>query len=115
MWSWIVADETYRTEYHNAIDELISGYIDSGEFEEEFDALYEMLLPYVEKDPTAFYTAEEFTTAYETMREVVLLRTESIHRQLDGKLAPVSEQQEEEDRVDASNIRIADMGMLPQE
>lgn len=115
MWSWIVADETYRTEYHNTIDELISGYIDSGEFEEEFDALYEMLLPYVEKDPTAFYTAEEFTTAYETMREVVLLRTESIHRQLDGKLAPVSEQQEEEDRVDASNIRIADMGMLPQE
>ena len=28
-----------------------------------------MILPYVEKDPSAFYTADEFKTAYTTLKQ----------------------------------------------
>ena len=115
MWSWIVEDDAYRAAYHNALEELIAEHVDSGEFEEEFDALYEMLLPYVKQDPTAFFSSEEFTTAYETLRQIVLLRAESIRRQLDGELSAVTEQQSESARVDASSVSIADMGIIPQD
>lgn len=115
MWSWIVEDEAYLEAYHNALEELIEEHVDSGEFEVEFDALYEMLLPYVEQDPTAFFSSEEFTTAYETLRQIVLLRAESIRLQLEGELSSVTEQQLESARVDASSISIADMGIIPQD
>ena len=111
MWSWIVEDERYRDLYHDALRELISEHFASGEFEEEFDALYEMLLPYVEKDPTAFSSPEMFRTAYATMREFALLRGESIRRQLDGELAAVTEQQTASDRVDTSGLALADMSI----
>ena len=110
MWNWIVSNDEYLEQYHKAFETLISEYFESGRFEEETDALYEMLLPYVEKDPTAFYTADEFTQAYKTLKETCLLRAESIRLQLDGKLSTNSDEQSSEDRVDASGINIKDMG-----
>jgi len=110
MWNWIVSNDEYLEQYHKAFETLISEYFESGRFEEETDALYEMLLPYVEKDPTAFYTADEFTQAYKTLKETCLLRAESIRLQLDGKLSANSDEQSSEARVDASGINIKDMG-----
>ena len=110
MWSWITSSEEYLQKYHEAFEKLISEYFESGEFEKEIDALYEMLLPYIEKDPTAFYTAEEFTTAYETLKETCMLRAQSIRLQLDGKLSTVSNEQDAESQVDASSISIKAMG-----
>ena len=110
MWNWIVSNDEYLEQYHSAFKTLISEYFESGRFEEETDALYEMLLPYVEKDPTAFYTADEFTQAYKTLKETCLLRAESIRLQLDGKLSTNSDEQSSEDLVDASGINIKDMG-----
>lgn len=69
-----------------------------------YEALHEMLLPYVEKDPTAFCTADQFTAACETLQEAVRLRAESVRRQLDGELAGVTEEQAEKDRVDTTDL-----------
>ena len=69
-----------------------------------------MILPYVEKDPSAFCTAEEFTAAYTTLKQTCLLRAESIRRQLNGELSTKTDEQDKESRVDASGIRIRDMG-----
>ena len=110
MWSWIASDETYLTQYHEVYEALISGYFESGRFEQEIDALYEMLLPYVEKDPSAFYTAEEFTKAVQTLKEFCLLRAESIRRQLDGTLSTKTSEQKASDQVDASSLSVRDMG-----
>ena len=110
MWSWIVSDESYLEQYHQVYDELISGYFESGRFAEEIDALYEMLLPYVEKDPSSFYTAEEFTKAYETLKEFCLLRAESIRRQISGTLSAKTNEQDASARVDASGLSVRDMG-----
>lgn len=110
MWSFIAEDKEYLSLYHTCFDELISGYFESGEFEKEIDRVYEMLLPYVEKDPTAFYDADEFTQGYQTLREFCLLRAESVRSQLEGNLASVTEEQEENSYVNAEGISIKDMG-----
>ena len=76
----------------------------------ELDRVYDMIYMFVEHDPTSFFTLSEFETAYGTLREVVLRRAESIRKQLDGGLATVTEEQQEEDRIDASDIDISTMG-----
>ena len=110
MWSWIVHDGQYRDKYHKALDDLIAGYFESGDFDSEITDLEEMLIPYVEKDPTAFYTAGEFKDACETLRRFCNLRAESIRLQIDGNLASDSGNQAGADMVDASGIDITDMG-----
>lgn len=110
MWKWIVRDEEYLNEYHEALDVLVSDYFESGRFEEEARAMYEMILPYVEKDPTLFYSVDEFKHGFEVLVDFCLRRAESVRRQLDGKLATVNAEQQAQDRVDASNLRIMDMG-----
>lgn len=110
MWNWIVSNENYLETYHSIFDSLISGYFESGKFESEIDSLYEMLYPYVEKDPSAFYSADEFTAAYKTMKEFCLLRAESIRLQLNGNLSTKSDEQDSSNQVDASGINIRSMG-----
>ena len=83
MWKWIPENGPYRDAYHQALDELISGYFESGKFSKESDELFTMLFPYVEKDPTAFCTPAEFTLAFQTMQSFCMLRAESIRHQLD--------------------------------
>ena len=46
------------------------------------DDAYGLIRSYVEKDPTAFYTYEEFETGVETMRQFCVLRSESVSMQL---------------------------------
>ncbi|MGN0340931.1 MAG: CotH kinase family protein [Lachnospira sp.] len=110
MWNWIVSNENYLEIYHSIFDSLISCYFESGKFESEIDSLYEMLYPYVEKDPSAFYSADEFTTAYKTMKQFCLLRAESIRLQLNGNISTKSDEQESSNQVDASGINIRSMG-----
>ena len=109
MWSWITSNDEYLNKYHESFTKLVS-YVNSEEFQNELARLYEMLLPYVEKDATAFYTADEFTKAFNTLKDFISLRAESIEKQLSGKLSTVTDKQEASDRVDASNINISDMG-----
>ena len=110
MWRWIVDNEDYRGKYHAALDSLLTGYFESGKLAADIDAYYEMLLSYVEKDPTAFYTAEDFGKACETLKTFCALRAESVRRQLDGRLATVNSVQRDADKVDASGVSVMDMG-----
>ena len=110
MWVWILSSEFFLDQYRNALRTLVSGYFESGEFEKEADQLYNLILPYIEKDPTSFYTAEEFTRGFEVFKYFCLLRAKSIRLQLDGKLATDTFSQRNEDRVDTSGIDMAAMG-----
>lgn len=110
MWAWIAADEAYLTQYHQIFDQLLRDYFENGTFEAELDSLSALLRPYVEKDPTAFYTVEEFDKAVEALRQVCLLRAQSVRAQLDGALATKTTEQNAADRVDASGVNVSDMG-----
>lgn len=109
MWSWIASDEQYLEQYHAVYDELLQ-YIESGDFDAEIERVCNMILPYVEKDPSAFYTSDQFKTAYETLKSFCHLRAESIRKQLDGTLSTKTSEQKDADKVDASSVVISDMG-----
>lgn len=114
MLSWIFSGEQYTELYHQYFREFLTEYFDSGYFEELFDAVTEMIAPYAEEDPTAFYTYEEFQNGTQTLKEFCLLRAQSIEGQLSGMIPSDSEGQSEDSSsfVDASGIDLSAMGSM---
>ena len=111
LWTWIAADESYLARYHELYDELLRFYFESGRCEKEIEKIYQMIRPYVEKDPTAFYTSEDFDKAIKNLKVFCTKRAQSIRKQLNGELATTYENQLEEDRIPIDDVNIADMGM----
>ena len=109
MWKWIADHDPVKEDYHRAMGEFIAGYFESGEFGREMDSLIEMLLPYVEKDPTAFCSAEQFSAAAEALREFCLFRAESVRRQLNGELSAETQNQSLDGQVDVPGTIIRDL------
>ena len=103
MWNWILSDESYTELYHQYFAE----FLDTVDLQSIIDNAYQLIAPYVEQDPTAFYTKEEFEQGVQTLKEFCSLRSESISIQLEeGKTT------EEMDYVDASGITLSDMGSM---
>nr|WP_325211885.1 CotH kinase family protein [uncultured Oscillibacter sp.] len=110
MVDWIFDSPEYTELYHQYFREFLET-VDPAALIDDAAAL---IAPYVEKDPTWFYTYAEFETGVETLREFCRLRTESIAGQLDG-LIPSTEAGQAADGsalVDASSITLSDMGTM---
>ncbi len=102
MADWITAGEESLQQYHAVYQEFISSAFDSGWFAQEIDRVTDMIAPYVESDPTAFCTYEEFQTGAQTLKAFCLKRAESISSQLSG----------ENIQVDAAGIDLSAMGSM---
>ena len=103
MWNWILSDESYTELYHQYFAE----FLDTVDIAGILDNAYNLIKSYVEKDPTAFYTYEEFETGVETMRQFCTLRSESISLQLVS-----GETTSDRNYVDASGLTLSDMGSM---
>lgn len=68
----------YPDEYHALFSQFIEEVFDSGWFEALFDDTVALITPYVEKDPSSFTTFEKFEAGTESLRELILLRAESV-------------------------------------
>lgn len=112
MVAWIFESEEYTALYHQYYAEFIAENFDSGYFDQMMDETIALISSYVEKDPTAFCTYDEFLVGVETLREFCLLRAESISGQLDGTIPSTQEGQSTDSTtlVDASHIVTSDMG-----
>lgn len=103
MWNWILSDESYIELYHQYFAE----FLNTVDVQAIIDNAYNLIKSYVEKDPTAFYTYEEFEAGVETMRQFCALRSESISMQLaNGETAS------DMNYVDASALTLSDMGSM---
>ena len=111
MWNWIVTNEEYLEKYHEIYAELIENYFDSGACEEEINRIHDLIRPYVEEDPNAFYSAEKFDTACESLKLFCKLRAESVKKQLEGGLATVTKEQNKADYVDTTGLDLVSMGI----
>ena len=112
LFSKLMEVEEYREQYHACLEEIVDGYVNSGQFTEVLSKVEAAIAPYVEKDATAFYSYQEFTEAMETLETFVLLRAESVEKQLDGEIPSVSEERNQDTvLVDASGISLSTMGM----
>lgn len=110
MVDWIFSAPEYTELYHQYFQKFLD-LVDPTALIDEAEAL---IAPYVKKDPTRFYTYEEFETGTETLRAFCRLRTESIRGQLDGSI-PSTEAGQTTDAsalVDASSITLSDMGTM---
>lgn len=103
MWNWILSDEAYTNLYH----QYFSDFLSSIDIQGIIDNACELISSYVEKDPTAFYTYEEFELGVETLRQFCSLRNESISMQLEN-----GETTEGMSYVDASSLTLSDMGSM---
>ena len=112
LWLLIRSSPEYRNRYHEILSMLLDGPLSEGRMEAKIDETAQMLLPWIQTDPTAFCSAEEFEAACDTLKEFLACRTESVRRQLAGELSADSEEQTREEMTDASAIRIQSMGAL---
>ena len=114
MIAWIFADDTYTELYHQYFLKFIAEYFDSGYFGEMFDSTVALISPYVQEDPTAFCTYEEFQQGTETLKQFCLLRAESVKGQAEGSIPSDKKGQNEDSSafIDASGLSISDMGSM---
>lgn len=71
------------------------------------DDTYSLIKDYVAKDPTAFYSVDEFETGVDALRSFCSLRSESVTTQLE-----TGETTENTKAVDASDLTLSDMGSM---
>ena len=103
MWHWILSDEAYTEMYHRYYEE----FLNTVDIVSIIDSARALIEPYAKKDPTAFYTYEEFEKGVDTLRSFCNLRSESIKMQLSEKTTAVSK-----NYVDASSLTLSDMGSM---
>ena len=110
MADWIFGREEYTQMYHQYFAE----FLDTTDFAAIIDETAKLIVPYIEKDPTKFYTAEECETSVAAIREFCLLREESILGQLNGTIPATDAGQSADPSalVDASHITLSDMGSM---
>lgn len=110
MVDWIFDSPEYTELYHQYFREFLET-VDPAAL---IDNAATLIAPYVEKDPTRFYTYQEFETGVETLRAFCRLRSESVAGQLDGTIPSTEDGQAADSSalVDASSITLSDMGTM---
>ena len=110
----LLSNDTYLEEYHTYFDEFLSSYMESGECQQLIESTKELIAPYVKKDPSAFFTYDEFETAVDSLQSFCELRTESIRGQLDGSIPSTEDGQSQDSSslIDASDLDLTSMGSM---
>lgn len=105
-------NEEYLERYHEILQEIVTGYFDSGLYINTIDEIDSKIASYVKNDASAFYTYDEYTTGIENMKQFGLLRAKSIQGQLDGTIPSTTQGQEADSStlIDASSVDLTAMG-----
>ena len=113
LYHHVMQHDEYFKQYHEYFQYFIDEYFESGYFQKKVEDTTQMIDSYVRKDPTAFCSYQDYLLGVDTFQEFCLLRLKSIRGQLEGQLpANLSQQNEESPRIDASHIRLEDMGEI---
>ncbi len=110
----LLENEEYLAQYHEYLRILAEEYVGGGAFDEFIENITSQIDELVETDPTAFYTAEEYSAAKETFVQVVKLRAESVLGQLDGTIPATDEGQKTDSSalITASGVNLSTMGQM---
>lgn len=108
MFEWITSSDEYTQLYHRYCLEFLQN-VDIAGLIERTNAL---IAPYVEKDPTAFFTYDEYTAAVSMLEDFCTLRTQSVLGQLSGIIPSTDAGQSEDSStlINASGIDLSVMG-----
>lgn len=98
MADWIFQSDEYTQLYHQYFAE----FLDTVDCQAIIDQTKALISGYVEQDPTAFYTYDQFESGVATLKEFCQLRQESLSHQLAG----------DGETVDASHLELSSMGSM---
>jgi len=109
----LLENEEYTELYHAYLKKIATEFYGDS-FDERIAAIDALIGDYVETDPTAFYTYDEYQTAIVTLAEYGDLRAESILGQLNGTIPSTEEGQTENPDllVDVSGLNFSAMGSM---
>ena len=110
----IMKVDEYHRQYHRYYDMFLEEYFENGYFQAKVTEVYRMIAPYVEEDPTAYCSYEDFQEGVETITDFCLLRAESVRKQLRGEITATIRGQSLDSSgfVDASYVWLPDMGEI---
>lgn len=103
MWYWILSDRSYTELYHQYFTE----FLNTVDVQRIIDNAYSLIKTYVEKDPTTFYTQEEFEAGIEAISQFCTLQSQSISMQLEE-----GETTANMNYADASDLNTSHMGSM---
>lgn len=112
MWNWILQNPDYLNKYHEAMNDLITKYYESGKYEERINEIVKIIAEYRNSDMSSFYTITETKKGIETLKNFCKKRSQSIRLQLNGELSTITDNQDKTKRIDASDIDLNDMGLV---
>lgn len=109
----LLENEEYTELYHAYLEKIATEFYGDS-FDERIAAIDSLISDYVESDPTAFCTFEEYKAGIQTLAEYGDLRAESILGQLNGTIPSTEEGQSENPDllVDASDLNFSAMGSM---
>lgn len=91
----LFANEEYLSRYHGYLQQIVDNYFANGQFELNIRALDALIGSYVQNDPTAFCTYEQYQAAVEAFITLGNLRAQSVQGQLDGTVPSTTQAQED--------------------
>ena len=110
----LLENEEYLELYHQYLNELVEKYVNDGQFQKTYERIRSQIDDLIADDPTAFYSYEEYEDAAQMLLEVVRLRAESVHGQLDGTIPSTEDGQQADSSnlIDGSDIELSVMGTM---
>ncbi|MEK5236660.1 CotH kinase family protein [Paenibacillus sp. FSL L8-0470] len=82
----LLANEEYKTKYHEMIREMLDGYLQNDTFKARIQELDTMISSYVKADLSAFYTFEQYESGITSVETFMSTMASSVSKQLDGTL-----------------------------
>lgn len=82
----LLAVDAYKKKYHDIIKEAIGGYLSENSFSARVEQLKQLISEYVEQDPNAFYTYEEYLQGVTDLMATNAKQVDNIAQQLAGTL-----------------------------
>lgn len=107
--SVLLSREEYKERYHRYLEHLVS--YTSGDFINKLETIENSIYPYVQKETVTFYTSDEHRTAFDVVKQFLVLRSLSIRGQLNGEIPSETEKQSGATLITA-DFSINDMGSM---
>ncbi|WP_051280877.1 CotH kinase family protein [Anaerovorax odorimutans] len=104
----------YKKLYHNYLQEIYNSYLAEDKITSTIDTLTNRINSYVKSDSSALCSYEEYENATATLKQILILRGESIKGQLDGSIPSTTTGQSENPEllITSDDIDLSSLGSM---
>lgn len=103
----LLSNDQYKEKYESYLKKVATSYLTENQIAVETAKIAKLIKPYVEKDPTKFFTKEDFEKAVlgdNSLPEFAKQRSKSILKQLSGELNVDNTPSNEDDKASTNDL-----------